>query len=61
MPTLRVTLDRETYDALVEHAQRHRRPVGWHAEVLLRLAVGLPFPPEDQAPPPSETPPPDVC
>jgi hypothetical protein len=45
MPSLRLTPDRETYDRLVEMADVQRRPVGWQAEVLLRQAVGLPFPP----------------
>jgi len=45
MPDLRLKPDRETYDRLVEIAGVQRRPVGWQAEVLLRQAVGLPFPP----------------
>ena len=45
MPDLRLKPDRETYDRLVEMADVQRRPVGWQAEVLLRQAVGLPFPP----------------
>jgi hypothetical protein len=48
MPSLRLSPDRETYDRLVEIADVHRRPVGWQAEVLLRRAVGLPFPSKDE-------------
>jgi hypothetical protein len=44
MPDLRLKPDRETYDRLIEIATAERRPVGWQAEVLLRRAVGLPFP-----------------
>ena len=46
MPDLRIKPDRETYDLLVKRADEWRRPVAWQAEVLLRQAVGLPFPPE---------------
>lgn len=61
MPKLRLDPDRETYDRLVEIADVQRRPVGWQAEVLLRQAVGLPFPPAanepaDLRPQPSEAP-----
>ena len=44
MPDLRLKPDRETYDLLVKQADAERRPVAWQAEVMLRKAVGLPFP-----------------
>lgn len=44
MPTLRFSVDPETFDALVDHATRHLRPTSDHAAVLLRQALGLPFP-----------------
>ena len=44
MPRLRLDLDRETFDALAAQALADRRPVISQAEVVLRLAMGLPFP-----------------
>ena len=44
MPRLRLDLDRETFDALTAQALAERRPVIFQAEVVLRLAMGLPFP-----------------
>jgi hypothetical protein len=46
MPTLRLSIDTETYSALIEEAARHLRPADWHAQAILRLAPGLalPFP-----------------
>jgi hypothetical protein len=44
MPRIRVDLDTETYERLLEVSMRARRPVPWHAEVLIRQALGLPFP-----------------
>jgi hypothetical protein len=44
MPRLRLDLDRETFEALADKAFAERRPVPFQAEVILRLAVGLPFP-----------------
>ncbi len=41
---LRLELDSDTTSSLIEQAGRERRPVAWHAEVLLRRALGLPFP-----------------
>jgi hypothetical protein len=41
---LKLDIDGETYDKLIEVACRERRPPDWHAEVLLRQALGLPFP-----------------
>ena len=46
MPTLRVELDRETYDCLLRQAEAERRPVPWQAEVAIRRSLGLPFPSE---------------
>jgi hypothetical protein len=48
MPSLKLTLDNETVDALERSAQSERRPVDMQAEVLLRKSLGLPFPyPQD--------------
>jgi hypothetical protein len=44
MPTLKLSLDPQTYDALCAAASSHLRPPDWHAETLLRQALGLPFP-----------------
>ena len=44
MPNIRLNLDDETYERLTESAVSNRRPLDWHAEVLLRQALGLPFP-----------------
>ena len=44
MPRLRLDLDRETFDALGVMALAERRPATYQAEVLLRQALGLPFP-----------------
>ena len=44
MPRLRLDLDRETFDALTAQAFAERRPVVFQAEVVLRQALGLPFP-----------------
>lgn len=41
---VKLSLDEETFQRLVQEAQRERRPTAWHAEVLLRRALGLPFP-----------------
>ena len=50
MPTLKLDVDRETYDRLIEQAVAERRPVQWQAEVELRRALGLPFPSDETAP-----------
>ena len=39
---LRLDLDRETSDALIDAAVANLRPVGMHALVLLRGGLGLP-------------------
>ncbi len=44
MAQLRITLDSETHQRLLESALAERRPVPWQAEVVLRRALGLPFP-----------------
>ncbi len=44
MPILRLELDPETYDRLIEQAVTERRPIVWQAEIALRRAVGLTFP-----------------
>ncbi len=44
MAQLRVHLDTETYQRLLDAALTERRPVPWQAEVVLRRALGLPFP-----------------
>ena len=44
MPAIRLDLDQETYERLVEDAVAKRRPIAWQAEVALRRAFGLPFP-----------------
>ncbi len=40
MPRVRLELDQPTFDALVEAAVRERRPLLWHAEVIIRRALG---------------------
>ena len=40
MPRVRLELDQQTFDALVEEAVRERRPIPWHAEIILRRALG---------------------
>jgi hypothetical protein len=44
MARIRLDLDSETYQRLVEVALAERRPVPWQAEIMLRVALGLPFP-----------------
>ena len=41
---VQLEIDKDTTTKLVELAVAERRPVGWQAEVLLRQALGLPFP-----------------
>lgn len=43
---LKLEIDSETAERLVASAGAERRPVDWQAEVLLRRALGLPFPRE---------------
>ena len=44
MARLRLDLDQETFLALTDRALRERRAVVCQAEVMLRQALGLPFP-----------------
>jgi hypothetical protein len=44
MARITLDLDRETYRYLQAAASAERRPLPWQAEVLLRQALGLPFP-----------------
>ena len=44
LPRLRLDLDTETFETLLTHATAELRPVQLQAEVLLRQALGLPFP-----------------
>ena len=44
MPRVRLDLDNETYESLVALATAERRPVQLQAEVMVRQALGLPFP-----------------
>jgi hypothetical protein len=44
MAQLRLDLDGETYQRLLETALSERRPVPLQAEVVIRQALGLPFP-----------------
>jgi hypothetical protein len=48
MATLKIQLDTETYTALIQDAGRHLRPADWHAQAILRQALGLPFPYPDE-------------
>jgi hypothetical protein len=44
MPTLKVPMDNDTYEALLENASQHLRPPLWHAAAIIRAALGLPIP-----------------
>jgi hypothetical protein len=46
MPTIKISLDQETYQCLSATAVHELRPVTWQAFVLLRRSLGLPFPAE---------------
>jgi hypothetical protein len=46
VPAIKLDIDTEAYERLVERAVLWRRPVDWQAEVELRQALGLPFPRE---------------
>ena len=46
MPVIKLDVDAEAYALLTGRAVVWRRPVAWQAEVELRQALGLPFPPE---------------
>ncbi len=40
MPRVRLELDQRTFEALIEAAVRERRPIPWHAEVLIQQSLG---------------------
>ncbi len=40
MPRVRLELDQRTFEALTEAAVRERRPIPWHAEVLIQQVLG---------------------
>jgi hypothetical protein len=44
MAYIKLDLDNETFTRLMDVALQERRPIPWQAEVLLRHALGLPFP-----------------
>lgn len=44
MPTIKISLDTETYRSLSDSAVRELRPIPWQTVVILRRALGLPFP-----------------
>jgi hypothetical protein len=44
MPRIRIDIDEETYSALIHKADEELRPLQSEATVLLRRALGLPFP-----------------
>lgn len=44
MPTIRLDLDKETFEALNARALAQRRPVPLQAEVIIRQALNLQFP-----------------
>jgi hypothetical protein len=50
---LRVGVDEDALQALRAQAEAERRPVHWQAEVVLRRALGLPFPQDTSAAPAS--------
>lgn len=54
---IKLDLDTETTERLIQAAISENRPAGMHAEVILRRALGLPFPypsPSAGAPAPSK-------
>lgn len=44
MARIKLDLDSETYQHLLDAALAERRPVHWQAEIMLRQALGLSFP-----------------
>jgi hypothetical protein len=50
MPKLTLDVDDETYELLAYQAVDWLRPVEWQAAVILRMALGLPFPKPVPAP-----------
>jgi hypothetical protein len=47
VPLLKLDIDPEAYARLVAEADTERRPITWQAEIMLRRALGLPFPPAE--------------
>ncbi len=43
---IRLELTPEETERLIELAALEKRPIHWQAEILLRRAMGLPWPPE---------------
>jgi hypothetical protein len=41
---IKICLDDEVSDVLIERAVAEKRPIPWQIEVELRRALGLPFP-----------------
>lgn len=39
---IKLDLDRQTAERLMEEALALRRPIAWQAEIILRRALGLP-------------------
>ena len=46
MLTVKIDVDAETYEQMVEEAVFARRPLQRHGGIILRRAFGLPFPSE---------------
>ena len=46
MLTVKIDVDKETYERMVEEAVFARRPLQRHGGIILRRAFGLPFPNE---------------
>ena len=44
MPTIKLTIDSETYDRLSDSAVRDLRPIPWQAIALLRATLGVTCP-----------------
>lgn len=42
--TIKIEIDQEAYERLIEQAIDERRPTPRHAGVVIRRALGLPFP-----------------
>jgi hypothetical protein len=51
MATIKVYLDDEVFERLTESAVSELRPISWHAEVLIRRALGVHFPYPQEEPP----------
>jgi hypothetical protein len=40
MPRVRLELDQRTFEALTQAAVQERRPIPWHAELLIQQVLG---------------------